>query len=92
VSVRVPRPARADLVKAFNNEATLHGGTLEVVVSVDGVQAASRTWSEVIYSADDNLARYEIQQQLWRIARGEGTEEDHRADATRQLLERQENG
>lgn len=87
VSVHLPRPALANLVKPFGDETTLYGRSLEVVISVDGRNVASRSWHEIVYSPEDNRARYEIQQQLWQLARGEATEAGERADAVRQVLE-----
>ncbi len=83
VSVHAPRPGRADIVKALGDETTLYGGTLTFTVTVDGLEAASDHWRENIYSPEDNAARYEVQQQVWRLARGEGTPQDERAGATR---------
>lgn len=90
VSVHVPRPARGDLVKPFNDETTLYGGTLEVIVAVDDVPVASQTWSEIVYSREDNHQRWELQQRIWRVGRGEATEADHRAEGVREMLERHE--
>jgi hypothetical protein len=89
VTIRVPRPDRADIIKALGDETTLYGGTLTLIVAVDGTEVASHNWSEVVYAPGENQARYEVQQQVWRIAKGEGTEGDLRSDAIRQLLERQ---
>jgi hypothetical protein len=88
VSVLVPRPDLADKVKAFNDETTLYGRTLDVVIAVEGRETTAQSWTEAVYSAEDNAARHEIQQRLWRIGRGEASDADHRADAIQQMRER----
>lgn len=70
VRVQVPRPGLGDLVPAFGHETTLYGRTLTVVASTDGSSASER-WTELVYSADENLVRFAIQRRIWAVGRGE---------------------
>jgi hypothetical protein len=90
--VDVPRPELGDLVPEFGNEnaMTLYGRTLTVDVVVDGGGVVSRSWDEPVYGVGSNHARHEIQQRVWRIGRGEGTEADFRGEAQADLLRRNE--
>jgi hypothetical protein len=87
VRVVARRGAQGNLVPAFNNETTLYGKELVLsLVDENGNVVTSRTWTEVFYEAESNRDRYELQQAIWRIARGEGTEEDLRRDAIADLM------
>jgi hypothetical protein len=89
VRILVSRPEVGDLIKAFDNAATLYGRTLTVVASVGG-ERAQRQWTEHVYTTAENSVREEIQQRIWRIGLGEGTEADFRAEAQSDLLRRHE--
>lgn len=80
VAISVPRPQLGDLVPALNNETTLYGAELEVVART-GKQEKRATWSELVYDAETNRERHEIQRRIWRIGRGEVTEDDLRGEA-----------
>jgi hypothetical protein len=91
--VSVRRPDQGDLVKAFNNETTLYGRELLLeLVDENGNVAASRTWTEALYDAETNRERHELQQAIWRIGRGEGTEQDLRRDAIAEMRARWQSG
>jgi hypothetical protein len=88
VSVHVPRPQLADKVKALNDETTLYGRTLKVVISVDGRAVASREWSEIVYGEQENAERSEIQRRVWRIGRDEASDADHEAQFRLDVISR----
>jgi hypothetical protein len=87
VRIIVPRPRRGELVDAFAGETTLYGATLRFAVAIDDVEVAHLEWTEIVYSSD-NSARQVIQERIWRIGRGEETEDDLRAEAIQQMLNR----
>ena len=64
-SVYVARPAMGDLIKAFDNKATLYGRTLTVRVEADG-QVVERQWREHVYTNEENTERASTQRQTWR--------------------------
>ena len=76
----VPRPALAELVPQFANDPSLYERGLTLVIKVDGVAVAEAIWTELVYDEETNGERYEIQQRVWRIGRGEGTAADFRAE------------
>jgi hypothetical protein len=89
VRVLVPRSDLGDLVKEFNNDATLYGRTLTVVASSED-ERAELTWREHVYNPDENPAQADIQQQVWRRGLGEDTEADYQAEMKAELLRRQD--
>jgi PIN domain len=80
IRIAVPRPSLGDLVKAFNDETTLYRRALTLELKVDGDTVATKSWTEHPYDEEENPDRYALQQAIWRIGRGEGTEEDLRRD------------
>jgi hypothetical protein len=68
-----------DLVPEFNHESTLYGETLVVRATTDSM-TVSKEWTEHVYTLEENFERYHIQQRKWRIARGEETASDRRAE------------
>jgi hypothetical protein len=81
VVIIVPRQQLGDLVPEFNNETTLYGRELEVKArDQTGKHEARSTWREIVYDAETERARYEIQQRVWRLGRGEDTEGDRRGE------------
>jgi hypothetical protein len=89
VRVLVPRSDLGDLVKEFNNDATLYGRTLTVVASSEDEQA-ELTWREHVYNPDENPAQAEVQERVWRRGLGEDTEADSQAEMKAELLRRQD--
>jgi hypothetical protein len=89
VAIIVPRPQLGDLVPAFSNETTLYGRELEVRART-GNQEKRATWSELVYNPETNRQRHEIQQRVWRIGRGEATEDDLRGQAQSDWLREQD--
>jgi hypothetical protein len=90
VYIEVPRPAFGDLVPEFASEMTLYDRDLFLEVTVDHEVITTATWHEMLYDVETNGARHEIQQRVWRIGRGEGTEADFRGEAQADLLRRHE--
>lgn len=89
VWVQLSRPEQGDLVKAFNDETTLYGEELLLTLIDDqGNDVASRSWTEVVYDVETNQDRYNLQQAIWRLGRGEGTPEDFRRDAIAEMMAR----
>jgi hypothetical protein len=70
IAIHVPRPELGDLVKAFDDETTLYGADLIMQVN-DGKRMTSKTWAEHVYTPSENRERHDLQQRLWRAARGE---------------------
>lgn len=91
VRVLVPRSDLGDLVPEFNNETTLYGRTLTLVVEAEG-DRATRTWGEKVYDPEENAAREQIQQRVWRFGHKTATDADVRAQATSDILRRHEEG
>lgn len=85
VQIGVPRPALGDLVKAFASETTLYGEALIVEIA-EGKHRATATWREHIYHEQENAERHQIQRRVWRIGRGEATEQDWVAERKAELL------
>lgn len=69
VAIKIPRPDVGDLVPEFNGDTTLYGQTLTVEAKA-GKHRRSREWRELVYDAETNLARHELQQLVWRRGRG----------------------
>jgi hypothetical protein len=81
VVIIVPRPRLGDLVPEFNNETTLYGRELEVKAKDQtGKHETNSAWRELIYDPETERTRYEIQQRVWRLGRGEDTEADRRGE------------
>jgi hypothetical protein len=81
ITIIVPRPQLGDLVPQFNNETTLYGRELEVIAQTQtGKHEARWTWREIVYDAETERERHAIQQRVWRLGRGEGTEADERSE------------
>jgi hypothetical protein len=80
IRIPIPRPALADKVPEFNHEPTLYGRELVFEITADGVPVKAYSWREVTYQPDENRERHDIQQRVWRIGRGEGTDADYRAE------------
>jgi hypothetical protein len=78
VEVIVPRERLGDLVPEFANETTLYGRTLRFATAVLGKAGATAEWREETYDSETNPQRFEIQQRVWRIGRGEETDADRR--------------
>jgi hypothetical protein len=89
VSIVVPRPELGDLMPECNNEPTLYGRELLVELTNDR-HRSTETWRELIYDAETNRARYEVQERWWRLGRGEETEADTRAWLTSNMLRRED--
>lgn len=70
VAIYVPRQRLGSLVDAFANEPTLYGRTLRFEAVADSSRAEAE-WTEKLYDPESNRKRYEIQQRLWRIGRGD---------------------
>jgi hypothetical protein len=87
--VIVPRPSLGDLVHEFANETTLYGETLHVEVAV-GDQRNAAAWTETVYDQETNRERYEVQQRVWRIGRGEATQADIRAQMHSEAITRRD--
>jgi hypothetical protein len=68
VRILVPRPDLGDLVAEFNHETMLYGRTLTVEV-VAGKKRPTETWTEHVYSVEENPGRYRIQQARWKSPR-----------------------
>jgi hypothetical protein len=85
VQIRVPRPQLGELIKAFNLETTLYGRELMVELA-EGKHRATQTWSEHVYSREENSIRHEIQQREWRFGLGTATPDDDRADRISDVL------
>jgi hypothetical protein len=79
VRVVVPRPQLGELVEQFEGATTLYDRTLHVDARA-GKHSAAREWHERVYSAEENRDRYEIQQRVWRLGRGESTPDNDAAD------------
>jgi hypothetical protein len=79
VMVDVPRPELGNLVPEFNHDPTLYDETLQILVTTDSV-TTTKAWTEHVYTLEENFQRYHIQQRKWRIARGEETPGDRRAE------------
>jgi hypothetical protein len=89
VRIDVPRPTLGHLVREFGTEnaTTVYGRSLTFeALWEEGV--ISKTWSEHVYTNDDNPIRAGIQAREWRIGRGEETGADRRADAISESHER----
>jgi hypothetical protein len=92
---RLPRCGFASLaphsaiVKEFNSETTLYGEELVVMVS-DEKRSKTKAWREHVYTVEENRARYETQQRVWRRGRRQGTEDDLRAESLAQYTERRD--
>jgi hypothetical protein len=90
VPIRVPRPELGDLFEeefGSENATSLYGRTLTVELA-DEKRRATRTWREHEITPEENPHRRELQQRLWRIGRGEATEDDRIAERQRDLLRR----
>jgi hypothetical protein len=79
VMVLVPRPRLGDLVSQFAGETTLYGEPLQVE-AVAGEHKDSKEWREKVYTPEENAERHRVQQRVWRIGRGEETEQDRRSE------------
>jgi hypothetical protein len=88
VFVEAPRPELANLVDELNSEPTLYGRELVLEVQVDKETVAEATWTEKIYDKNSNRERYEIQQRIWRIGTGVGTEADLRQEQRGAMMRR----
>jgi hypothetical protein len=79
----------------LNDAPTLYDRTLHLRVVTDG-QLLEETWREEIYDHETDAARYEAQQRIWRIGKGEASaaddEADMRAERLRQLDEQDAEG
>jgi hypothetical protein len=65
VPFSLARPLYGDLVPAFAGETTLYGEAPKVRLR-SGRPRWTVTWNELVYEAETNLGRHEIQQRIWR--------------------------
>jgi hypothetical protein len=89
IRILVPHEKLGDLVPEFNGETTLYGATLTVEV-VAGKKRLTETWTETIYTLEENAERHDMQQKVWRRGRGQETPRERLTDEAREAYERKQ--